>query len=183
MDTTQLTPYGTYNPMANPYNGYKNFGNYGPNNFAYSNNVMGQQAQPQMAQTNQPQNNIQFLFVPSIEVAQGFSAEKGQTVYMLNQNKPEIYAKAGDNFGLQTAKYFRLYEFDPAAEAQAVQQSQQPMNMNFTPRDEYNQFVATVSAEIAAIKQAMANDTAQTAKAPAAKKTASKDAQKGEDEK
>lgn len=189
MNPNQVTPYnanpyGTYNPGPNPYmNTFRNYGNYAPENYMQMQNnqqALGQPTQQPQAPI-QPQQNMQFILVPSVEVAQNITADKGQTVYMMNQNKPEIYAKAADGFGLQTTKYFRMYEFDPAAEAQAQAQANQPTQQlmtDYTPREEYNQFVTAVSAEIAAIKQAMANDTTQTAKPSTAKKTASKEAAK-----
>lgn len=144
--------YGNYdygNP--NPYLGaYRNYGNYNPYNSIPNNQTqpMAPQTAP-MAVPQQTNNNIQFFLVPSREVAEQAIAEKGQTIYMLNQNFPEIYAKSADNFGLQTMKYCRMSEFNPKEE----QQTQQPnVNADYIPRSEFNQFVAAVSAEIENLK-------------------------------
>lgn len=143
---TQYSPYDY--ASQNPYmNSYRNFGNYNPYN---------PQAQPMAPQTpsmpisQQPNNNMQFVLVPSIDVAQNATAEKGQTIYMMNQNKPEIYAKAADGFGLQTTRYFKLIEFNPNEEQQSIQNN---ISADYIPRSEFNQFAAAVSAEIEAIKQ------------------------------
>lgn len=179
--------YNPYMPSPYPYmNGYRNYMQQPtmPNMQTPGTNLQSV-APTQQNQQNQmpvqPQQNMQFILVPNIEVAQNITADKGQTVYMMNQNKPEIYAKAADGFGIQSAKYFRMYEFDPVAEAQAQSQANQPTQqpmIDYTPRDEYNQFVAAVSAEIAAIKQAMTNDTPQTTKPSAPKKTTPKESNK-----
>lgn len=154
--------YDPYNTMNNHLNGYRNYMDMNP----YQRNVPTQPIQPaQNQQMNiQPQsNNMQFVLVPSIEVAQNATAEKGQTIYMMNQNKPEIYAKAADGFGLQTTKYFRLFEFDPAAEAQM--QNNPAQNGAYVTRDEFNKLAAAVSAELEAIKQAPSMTTMESSAA------------------
>lgn len=103
-------------------------------------------------QTQQPVNNIQFALIPSREVAQNATAEKGQTIYMMNQNNPEIYMKAADGFGLQSTRYFKLVEFNPEQENQQNQQSIN-QNVDYIPREEFNQFTNAASAEIANLKQ------------------------------
>lgn len=156
------TPYD-YNAQNQYLSGYRNYGNYNPYN-----SIPGNQQQPMTAQTapmavpQQTNNNIQFFLVPSREVAEQAIAEKGQTIYMLNQNFPEIYAKSADNFGLQTMKYCRMSEFNPKEE----QQAQQPnVNADYIPRSEFNQFVAAVSAEIENLK----NTPVQTVQQPVTK--------------
>lgn len=152
----QPSPYNPYNPYDyasnNPYlSGYRNFGNYNPYNPIQNNQSQPMPPQtPNMAIQQQPNNNMQFVLVPSIDVAQNATAEKGQTIYMMNQNKPEIYAKAADGFGLQTTRYFKLIEFNPNEEQQPVQNN---ISSDYIPRSEFNQFVAAVSAELEAIKQ------------------------------
>lgn len=147
-------PYSSYNgPQYDFMGGYRNY--MSPNIYAQNQPLTGQN-QPfanatQMPQQNQNQN-IQFALIPSREVAQNATAEKGQTIYMMNQNNPEIYMKAADGFGLQSTRYFKLVEFNPEQENQ---QNQQMINQNvdYIPREEFNQFAAAVSNELAAIKQ------------------------------
>lgn len=149
----QPTQYNSYDYAAqNPYmNSYRNFGNYNPYNSMPNNQTQPIAPQtPSMPISQQPNNNMQFVLVPSIDVAQNATAEKGQTIYMLNQNQPEIYAKTADGFGLQTTRYFKLIEFNPNDEKQALQAP--VLNGDYIPRDEFNKFVAAVSAEIEAIK-------------------------------
>lgn len=145
-----------YMPYSNPYSGpqYDYLGGYRnympPNPYAQNQPLNGQN---QMVQNVQPpqqmNNNIQFALIPSREVAQNATAEKGQTIYMMNQNNPEIYMKAADGFGLQSTRYFKLVEFNPEQENQQMNQQ----NMDFIPRDEFNQFANAASNEIAALKQ------------------------------
>lgn len=149
----QPAPYNPYDYTANNsyLSGYRNFGNYNPYNPMTNGQTQPMAPQtPNMTAPQQPNNNMQFVLVPSIDVAQNATAEKGQTIYMMNQNKPEIYAKAADGFGLQTTRYFRLLEFNPNEEQQAVQNN---VTADYIPRSEFNQFVAAVSAELEAIKQ------------------------------
>lgn len=169
MMTTYPGQPGAYNPYdynANSQymNGYRSYGNYNPYNSIPNNQT--QPMAPQTAPMNVPQqtnNNIQFVLVPSREVAEQAIAEKGQTLYMLIQNEPEICAKSADSFGLQTKRYFKLLEFNPNEEKQ---QAQQPnVNADYIPRSEFNQFVAAVSAEIENLK----NTPVQTVQQPVTK--------------
>lgn len=150
---------GVYNPYdqmnaSSPYiSGYRGYGNYNPYQSMMNNQNQSQnQMIPQnmQMQTQPTTNNIQFVLVPNIDVAEKATVEKNQTIYMMNQNKPEIYAKAADSFGLQNTRYFKLVEFDPSIEMQSQQIQQQ--NVDYIPRDEFNKFVAFVSSEIETIK-------------------------------
>lgn len=147
-----LPIYGPYNGSQYDYlGGYRNY--MPPNPYAQNQALNGQNTMLQSIQPPQQQtNNIQFALIPSREVAQNATAEKGQTIYMMNQNSPEIYMKAADNFGLQSTRYFRLVEFNPEQENQ---QNQQMLNQNvdYIPREEFNQFANAASSEIAALKQ------------------------------
>lgn len=148
-----FNPYGNNNgPQYDYMGGYRNY--MPPNYFGQNQGVNGpNQPMPTMppAQPQQINNNMQFVLVPNIEYAEKVTAEKGQTIYMMNQNKPEIYAKAADGFGLQSSKYFRLLEFDPNSEKQSEQLAN--TNFDYIPREEYNRFVAAASTEIEALKK------------------------------
>lgn len=146
------TPYDPYGGSSYSYMG--GYRNYGPVNSYAQNQVLNGQNQSfqnmqQLPPQGQPNNNIQFVLIPSVDVAKNATAEKNQTIYMMNQNKPEIYAKAADGFGLQTTRYFKLVEFNPDQEAQQDMQT----NGDFVTKDEFNRLVAAFSAEIEAIKQ------------------------------
>lgn len=159
----------SYMPYSSPYNGaqYDFMGSYrnymAPNSYAQNQALNGQNQAFQNVQNQTPQmnNNIQFALIPSREVAQNATAEKGQTIYMMNQNSPEIYMKAADGFGLQSTRYFKLVEFNPEKENQQNQQMNQ-QNVDYIPRDEFNRFVAAVSSEIEAIKQSTQTTPQQT---------------------
>lgn len=149
----------SYMPYSTPYSGpqYDYLGGYRsympPNPYAQNQPLNGQNNMVQsMQQPQQMNNNIQFALIPSREVAQNATAEKGQTIYMMNQNNPEIYMKAADGFGLQSTRYFKLVEFNPEQENQKNQQMSQ-QNVDYIPRDEFNQFANAASNEIAALKQ------------------------------
>lgn len=150
-----------YIPYSNTYstpqydylNAYRNY--VPPNPYAQNQPLNGQNNMIQnMPQQQQPTNNIQFALIPSREVAQNATAEKGQTIYMMNQNNPEIYMKAADGFGLQSTRYFKLVEFNPEQEKQQTQQLT-TQNIDYIPRDEFTQFTNAASAEIANLKQQM----------------------------
>lgn len=148
----------SYMPYSSPYGGaqYDYLGGYRnympPNPYAQNQALNGQNQMVQNMQQPQQTNNIQFALIPSREVAQNATAEKGQTIYMMNQNNPEIYMKAADGFGLQSTRYFKLVEFNPEQENQQNQQSMQ-QNVDYIPREEFNQFANAASNEIAALKQ------------------------------
>lgn len=149
----------SYMPYSSPYGGpqYDYLGGYRnympPNPYAQNQPLNGQnQVLPNMQQPQPTNNNIQFALIPSREVAQNATAEKGQTIYMMNQNNPEIYMKAADGFGLQSTRYFKLVEFNPEQENQQNQQIMQ-QSVDYIPREEFNQFVNAASNEIAALKQ------------------------------
>lgn len=148
-----------YMPYNNPYSApqydyLSAYRNYMPQNpYAQNQPLNGQNNMVQnMPQQQQPMNNIQFALIPSREVAQNATAEKGQTIYMMNQNNPEIYMKAADGFGLQSTRYFKLVEFNPEQEKQQSQQTITP-NVDYIPREEFTQFTNAASAEIANLKQ------------------------------
>ncbi len=151
MGQPSYTPYSPYIGSQNPYmGGYRNY--MPPISYTQNQPFNGQNQTIQNNQQFQPNNNIQFALIPSREVAQNATAEKGQTIYMMNQNNPEIYMKAADGFGLQSTRYFKLVEFNPEQENQKNQQINQ-QNVDYMPREEFNQFAAAVSAEINALKQ------------------------------
>lgn len=161
--------FNPYDPYAGSQYSYMggNRNNFIPSNSYAQNQFMSQQNQPfqNMQQSPQSQlNNVQFVLIPNIDVAKNATAEKNQTIYMMNQNKPEIYAKAADGFGLQTTRYFKLVEFNPDQEAQQNQIINQ-QNMDYIPRAEFNQFIASVSAEIEAIKQSTQNASSKAIEA------------------
>lgn len=148
-----------YMPYGSPYGGsqYDYLGGYRnympPNPYAQNQALNGQNNMMQNVQPpQQTNNNIQFALIPSREVAQKATAEKGQTIYMMNQNNPEIYMKAADEFGLQFTRYFKLVEFNPEQENQQNQNMMQ-QNVDYIPREEFNKFASAASAEIAALKQ------------------------------
>lgn len=150
---SSYSPYDQYSGPQYPYmGGYRNYMPSSPyaQNQPFNGQNQGIQNNQQLP-APQPNNNIQFALIPNIEVAEKSTAEKNQTIYMMNQNKPEIYAKAADNFGLQTMRYFKLVEFNPNLENQQQQTTQQ--NIEYIPREEFNRFVAVASAEIETLKQ------------------------------
>lgn len=169
------TPYD-YNAQNQYLSGYRNYGNYNPYN-----SVLGNQQQPMTAQTApmmapQQANSMQFALIPSRKVAEDATVEKGQTIYLMNQNSAEIYMKAADNFGLQNIRYFRLVEFNPNEEKQQAQQVN--VTGDYIPRSEFNQFVSAVSAEIENLKKAPVQNVQQPVTKPtnnSSKKPAQKD--------
>lgn len=178
MPTYPNQPYNPYDFNANnPYlSGYRNYGNYNPYNPMANNQTPSIPTQTANMAIPQQANNMQFVLVPSIDVAQNATAEKGQTIYMMNQNQPEIYAKTADGFGLQTTRYFKLLEFNPNEEKQQAQQVN--VTGDYIPRSEFNQFVAAVSAEIENLKNAPVQNVQQPVTKPtnsSSKKPAQKD--------
>lgn len=145
-------------------NGYRN--NYvTPNSYVSNQDAMRQnQSAQSMYQQTSPQinNNMQFALVPSMDVAEKATAEKGQTIYMMNQNKPEIYAKAADVFGLQSMRYFKLLEFNPNEERITTQNGQ--TSSSYVPIEEYNRFVQAASNEIEMLKRNIAELSASAQK-------------------
>lgn len=135
-----VTPYGNVTaPAFTPYNPYSTPSNpYAPNPMAYNQptNFMPTSQptlpatatqptiQQPMAVTPMQQDGNPFVLVPDRSVIKDAQIGRNQTVFFMNQNAPEFYAKSADNLGLCATKYYRFFEFDPEAEAQAAAQAQ-----------------------------------------------------------
>lgn len=145
--------YDPYNPGA-PYSygvgSYKNpySGIYGPNAQPQP-ATLGQQPQQQAPQTPA----LQCIQVPSADYAKSVVLNPNQTLYMVSQNAPELYAKAADSMGVATMKYFKLVEFDPTMEA--AQQAVNNQIGNVVSREEFNAFANNVAAQFNAIQQGL----------------------------
>lgn len=145
--------YDPYNPGApysygagssrNPYPGM-----YGMNNQPQP-ATMGQQPQQPIPQTPA----LQCIQVPSADYAKSVVLNPNQTLYMVSQNAPELYAKAADSMGVATMKYFKLVEFDPTMEA--AQQAVNTQIGNVVSREEFNAFANNVAAQFNAIQQGL----------------------------
>lgn len=147
---TMYGGYDPYNPGAPfPYAGmYKS-----PYNTNYS---IPSQLQPQNVVQQTPQqpmqvSNLQCIQVPNADYAKSVVLNPNQTLYMVSQNAPELYAKTTDPMGVATMKYFKLVEFDPTMEA--AQQAVNNQIGNVVSREEFNQFANNVAAQFNAIQQ------------------------------
>lgn len=161
--------------MANPYMGAPTmYGGYDPYNpgapFPYAgmykspyNSIMYGSQTPQTIPQNipqqvQPQMNgqsLQCIQVPNADYAKSVVLNPNQTLYMVSQNAPELYAKTTDPMGVATMKYFKLVEFDPTMEA--AQQAVNNQIGNVVSREEFNQFANNVAAQFNAIQQGFSN--------------------------
>lgn len=151
---TMYGGYDPYNPGAPfPYAGmYKS-----PYNTNYS---VPSQLQPQNVVQQTPQqpmqiSNLQCIQVPNADYAKSVVLNPNQTLYMVSQNAPELYAKTTDPMGVATMKYFKLVEFDPTMEA--AQQAVNNQIGNVVSREEFNQFANNVAAQFNAIQQGFSN--------------------------
>lgn len=160
--------------MANPYMGAPTmYGGYDPYNpgapYSYANsyrtpyntpyNSPGQPPMPQNIgqQPQQPMQGqaLQCIQVPNSDYAKSVVLNPNQTLYMVSQNAPELYAKAADSMGVATMKYFKLVEFDPTIEA-----AQQVVNTqigNVVSRDEFNAFANSVQTQFNALQSGFMN--------------------------
>lgn len=160
--------------MANPYMGAPTmYGSYDPYSpgapFPYAgmykspyNSMYGSQTPQTVPQTIpqqvQPQMNgqsLQCIQVPNADYAKSVVLNPNQTLYMVSQNAPELYAKTTDPMGVATMKYFKLVEFDPTMEA--AQQAVNNQIGNVVSREEFNQFANNVAAQFNAIQQGFSN--------------------------
>lgn len=105
---------------------------------------------PQNVQNGQQNSNIPWIPVPNVEGAKSVMVGPNQTVYMMSQNANEFYVKSTDAMGVATIHCYEFQEFDPAAKAMQANVAQ---TQNFISRDEFNNFVANVSNQFAAIQQ------------------------------
>lgn len=174
--------------MANPYMGAPSvYGGYDPYNpgvpYSYANpyrtpytptytgttqpvvqQAIGQQSQQMGAQGQ----SLQCIQVPNADYAKSVVLNPNQTLYMVSQNSPELYAKAADSMGVATMKYFKLVEFDPTMEA--AQQAVNTQIGNVVSREEFNQFANSVAAQFNAIQSGLSSQgnipVQQTVQAP-----------------
>lgn len=180
-------------PAVNTFNPYATTANpYAPNPLGYSqptNYLAGIQptsTTPVTAQNtaSQPmsvmpvqQNGNPFVLVPDRGVIKDAQVERNQTVFFMNQNAPEFYAKSADNLGLCNTKYYRFFEFDPEAEAQAAAQAQaQAIQQQAMPQGDYitrDEVESLIADKIESIKAMLA--PAPTPKATGAKAKAPKE--------
>lgn len=140
------TPYSYGNPYRSPYNSTT----YGALNPPPAQSV-GQQPvqQPMQGQA------LQCIQVPNADYAKSVVLNPNQTLYMVSQNAPELYAKATDSMGVATMKYFKLMEFDPTMEA--AQQAVSTQIGNVVSREEFNNFANSVAAQFNALQQGLGN--------------------------
>lgn len=160
--------------MANPYMGAPTmYGGYDPYNpgapYSYANSYRtpyntpyNSPGQPPMPQTigQQPQQPmqgqaLQCIQVPNSDYAKSVVLNPNQTLYMVSQNAPELYAKAADSMGVATMKYFKLVEFDPTIEA--AQQAVNTQIGNVVSRDEFNAFANSVQTQFNALQSGFMN--------------------------
>lgn len=152
-----MANYG-YTPGAyNPYNPAPSYGYPSPFNTPYNPGytpaLTGQQPAPQQPQNAPQQSNVNWIQVPNIEAARNVIVQPGQTAWIMNQNAPEIYAKAADNMGVATMRFYKTIEFDPTQEAAKEVLNSQAGNL--VSREEFNNFAQNVAAQFNALQQNM----------------------------
>lgn len=118
---------------------------------SYQNRIYPSQIPQPTQQPIQQNPTIPCIQVPNIEYARSVTLNPNQTLYMVSQNSPELYAKATDSMGVATMKTFKLVEFDPTVEA--AQQAVNNQSVNFVSREEFNNFVNNVSNQFSIIQQ------------------------------
>lgn len=151
---TMYGGYDPYNPGAPfPYAGmYKSPYN---TNYSVTSQLQPQNAVPQTPQQPMQVSNLQCIQVPNADYAKSVVLNPNQTLYMVSQNAPELYAKTTDPMGVATMKYFKLVEFDPTMEA--AQQAVNNQIGNVVSREEFNQFANNVAAQFNAIQNGFSN--------------------------
>lgn len=151
---TMYGSYDPYNPGAPfPYAGmYKSPYN---TNYSVPSQLQPQNVVPQTPQQPMQISNLQCIQVPNADYAKSVVLNPNQTLYMVSQNAPELYAKTTDPMGVATMKYFKLVEFDPTMEA--AQQAVNNQIGNVVSREEFNQFANNVAAQFNAIQQGFSN--------------------------
>lgn len=178
-------PYSNLNtPAANTFNPYATPANpYVPNPMGYAqpsyvptmqpgNSATTSSAAPQSPTTPvsvAPNVNGPFVLIPDRGVIKDAQVERNQTVFFMNQNAPEFYAKSADNLGLCNTKYYRFYEFDPDAEAQAAaaqaqSANQQLANANYMTRDEVETLIEGKIEDIKAFFSQAGTSASKSAK-------------------
>lgn len=151
------TMYGGYDPY-NPGVPFSYVGMYkSPYNTNYSvpSQLQPQNVVPQTPQQAMQVSNLQCIQVPNADYAKSVVLNPNQTLYMVSQNAPELYAKTTDPMGVATMKYFKLVEFDPTVEA--AQQAVNNQIGNVVSREEFNQFANNVALQFNAIQQGFSN--------------------------
>lgn len=143
-----------------------------PNGYSYSPNTIpnaqnGNFAQVAPASQIQQQGNttnVPWVYVPSLDSAKQIFCAPSQTIYIMNQNKPEFYVKSANEMGVVDMKVCPFntiglaeYEQGLSANANAEQAS---FNNEFLPRSEFNAFVNNLSQELNSVRQ-MVSETAQ----------------------
>lgn len=151
---TMYGGYDPYNPGAPfPYAGmYKSAYN---TNYSIPSQLQPQNVVPQTPQQPMQISNLQCIQVPNADYAKSVVLNPNQTLYMVSQNAPELYAKTTDPMGVATMKYFKLVEFDPTMEA--AQQAVNNQIGNVVSREEFNQFANNVAAQFNAIQKGFSN--------------------------
>lgn len=146
-----------YEPYQNPYQNQ------------YSNPPMVQQMQmqsvPPMYSQNirpsmaQPQNstNANWVYVPDINAVREFKPENGQTVYIMNQNKPEFYVKSADAMGMCTTKVCPFEAYDLADYDKKLQSGTSiDAQKNLVTQEEFNAVIGNVTSQMNHIQQEVA---------------------------
>lgn len=156
-------PNSYYMPPSLPYNSYDPYGRpqpiypyrYDSNNVDYllnqQNGAMG--VPPNMTQSTNPQQNMTCIRVTDRESAQKVFVAPNQILYMVAQNRPELYVKATDSMGLGQIRYFKIFEFNPEEEQAQTPVSDQMQNV--VTQEEFNNFASAVKATLASIQQNM----------------------------
>lgn len=143
-----------------------------PNGYSYSPNAIsnaqnGNFAQVAPAPQIQQQGNatnVPWVYVSSLESAKQIFCAPSQTIYIMNQNKPEFYVKSANEMGVVDMKIcpfntMSLSEYEQGLSANAnIEQTN--FNNEFLPRSEFNAFVNNLSQELNSVRQ-MISETAQ----------------------
>lgn len=150
-----------YCPGQDPYSSYPSpYPGYGmPRNYYPSNVINGSGSNTPINNQNGSNSNMPWILVPNIETARNVIVGPNQTAYLMSQNTNEFYVKSTDSMGVATIKYFKFMEFDPNIES--AKQIVDAQSERLVSREEFNQFVNSVSNQFAIIQQNMTPQQAQ----------------------
>lgn len=108
---------------------------------------------------NQQQSTLTCVQVPDLEYAKKVFVSPNQTVYMLSQNAPEIYAKSADAMGVGPIRCFKMVEFDP--EAEKTKEIVNNQMETLVTREEFNIFANNVTNALNSFQQTLMQNQEQ----------------------
>lgn len=81
----------------------------------------GQQSTQTAQQSQQPSQNVNWIYVSGVDGAKNQIVQPGQTAWMMDNNEPYFYVKSVDGVGSSTFRIFQFAEVQDVAPEQTAQ--------------------------------------------------------------